>query len=186
MSERQWYQNRWGNLLFCESLLKMRYERSIKEDMDLSSSRVEDVWIIPSILMSLQCSELDVIYCWFTVWSPECQMSVLTSQSYWKWKFAGVACFAPLGSLNALKWRSIRFIFRTEHCNEFILTSELSYCDQVTLQTSVSQYDSFLCKIFLQAVSWPARCILGDYMYWCLLLDSLLIVVRFMLFSTAA
>lgn len=37
------------------------------EDVGLFSSTVEDIGIIPGILMSLQRSELDVIYWWFTV-----------------------------------------------------------------------------------------------------------------------
>lgn len=73
----------------------------------------------------------------------------------------------------ALKWRFIRFIFKTENnwLHEFITSGELSYCVQVPQQT----YDSFLCKIFLQAVNMACMLCTG----YVLMLIVLFLVANF-------
>lgn len=47
-------------LVICESILKVRFEWSVKEDVDITSFRVEDAWIV-----YCNVSELEVIYWWF-------------------------------------------------------------------------------------------------------------------------
>lgn len=138
---RRWY--KWER-----AALKQVRRPFRKWDMSEALKTVEDMWIIPGTLTSLQllnwmCFTVGVLY--------ECQMSVLTL-----WGAAGNDR-SLLALLVLVLWRFIRFLFKTEHywLNEFILTSELSYCDLVTRRTLVSQYDGFLCKIF-------SRCMLGD------------------------
>lgn len=165
---REWYWNSWG-VQFGNELWMKPWRRFgtflIYSWWQMSHSRYFNV----STLFWTGC-DLLMVYCVITWMSNVCFN--LTRLLGMKEVCSGCwFCFS--------RFRSIRFIFETKHywLNEFIITSELSYCDQVTLQTFVSQYDSFLCKIFLQAVSWSARCILGDLCV--LMLIAWLLVVIF-------
>lgn len=102
----------------------------------------------------------------------------------WMWRVycVGVKCLSyphkaagNRGSLLAfwillMHWseKFARCIFKTEHYwhVEFILTSVLSYCDQVTRQPFVGQYDSFLCRIFLPVET--TACTLNEW--WSILM----------------